>query len=438
MVQRINHGFNKIYHRFVVSNRLIFRSCGLISVGKLIERCGLATLLQSRLRDARQRGKVRFPLSQVVVYIILQLIDGTSRFSQFANSPNLVLFREMFNGRLPHPTSILNAFKENPLLKLILGKILLRHSLNRLLTHAKKTGTRKIIIDTDQSAKEIHGKQENVSKGYFALKPKNTKGFQFRLWIVRELKIILKADLLPGSAHSQNGAIADFRLVLRTLKKAGIIGVFICDSGYFSAEICNLIHENGHEFIFALPRHRTVRKRGRNAKKKRAGFAGKVVFKEGFRPVDKTNPYRFREIFVRVLSNDGQLWFDFAADQFTNVFITNKTLSAESIYKLYRGHAIIETVIEEMKNDFAAASAHSKHFHVNAAMLVVSALAYNIKNEFIDARKIHSAPGQRMRLATLQARWLHLPGVLTRSGNRKVLHLPQAAHAKFRKLEKAA
>lgn len=43
-----------------------------------------------------------------------------------------------------------------------------------------------------------------------------------------------------------------------------------------------------------------------------------------------------------------------------------------------------------------------------------------------------------MRLSTLQTRWLHLPGVLTRTSNRKVLHMPRAALASFRKLEKAA
>lgn len=153
-----------------------------------------------------------------------------------------------------------------------------------------------------------------------------------------------------------------------------------------------------------MPQHKTVRKRGKDAKKKRVSCSGQLVFKERFRPTDKNNPHCFREIFVQVISNDGQLWFDFAADQFTNVLITNKTLTAENIYKLYRGHAVIETVIEEMKNDFAAAIAHTHHFHVNAAMTVVPALAYNIKNGFIDAQKRKFMPHQGVGCACLLCR----------------------------------
>lgn len=438
MVRKFRHSFNKIFDRLASTDRLIFRSCGLISLAKFMQGSGCLALMARRLHDSRHTAKVHFPLVDIVMQIILQIIDGNKRISHFSRSPNLALFHEMFRGNVPHPTAILRALKANRLLNVALAKILLRYSMNTLTEHCRKTGAKTIVVDMDLSGREIHGKQENVSKGYFALKPKNTKGFQFRLWTVRGLKIILKADLLPGSTHSQKGVIPDFRLILRTLKKAGIIGVFVGDSGFFSAEICNLIQDYGHEFIFALPQHKTVRKRGKNAKHKRVRFAGQIVFKEGFRPTDKNNPHDFREIFVKVLSNDGQLWFDFAADQFTNVLITNKKLAAENIYKLYRGHAVVETIIEELKNDFGTGLAHAAQFHVNAAMTVVTALAYNIKNGFIDAHHIQRGAGIRMKLATLQAQWLHLPGVLTRSGNRRVLHLPQTAHARFAALEKAA
>jgi len=43
-----------------------------------------------------------------------------------------------------------------------------------------------------------------------------------------------------------------------------------------------------------------------------------------------------------------------------------------------------------------------------------------------------------MKLSTLQVQWLHIPGILTRSGNRKVLHVPMVAYERFAKLEKAA
>jgi hypothetical protein len=56
---------------------------------------------------------------------------------------------------------------------------------------------------------------------------------------------------------------------LKALKKAGIIGVFVGDSGFLCGEICNLIEESGHQFIFAQAQHKQVKQRGKNAKNKR-------------------------------------------------------------------------------------------------------------------------------------------------------------------------
>jgi hypothetical protein len=69
----------------------------------------------------------------------------------------------------------------------------------------------------------------------------------------------------------------DFRLILKALKKAGIIGVGACpelcrrvgDSGFLCEEICNLMEESGHQFIFAQVQHKQVKQRGKNAKNQR-------------------------------------------------------------------------------------------------------------------------------------------------------------------------
>jgi hypothetical protein len=129
------------------------------------------------------------------VRIILHILDGDLRLSCYARNPNLVLFREIFCGNEPHPTAIVNARKTNKLLTNMLGKMLLRSALKTL-----------------------------------------------------------KADLYPGSAHSQTNVKRAFRLILKALKKAGIIGVGACpelcrrvgDSGFLCGEFCNLIEESGH------------------------------------------------------------------------------------------------------------------------------------------------------------------------------------------------
>lgn len=421
-----------------VTKQKLIRSTGLIGIAGFMDASGILKLISRKLYDARSPGKVRFPIAEIVTRIILHILDGDKRISAYGRNPNLALFAQMFAKDAPHATAILAALKANKLLKRMLDKVLLRYALQNLIEHCKINKAWKIIIDTDQSAREVHGSQENVAGGYFANKPKNTKGFQFRIWAVRGLKILLKADLMPGSAHSQNGALADLKLIMRTLKKAGITGVFVGDSGFFSGEICDLIEESGHEFIFAVPQHRTVKRRGKNAKNKRTTLRGRIVIKEGWRPATGKFKNRFREVYIQVLSDDGQLWFDFASNEFTNVLITNTNLTAENIYKRYKGHAVIETVIEELKNDFGTGLAHSDAFHVNAAMTSITALSYNIKNRFLDKQQLFRRDKERMKLSTLQNIWLHIPGALSRSGNRVVLRLSKHGYHKFAALQKAA
>lgn len=438
MVQKFTHRFNKILDRIQITKQKLIRSTGLIGIAEFVDASGLLKLVSDKIRDTRSPGKVRFPLAEVVTRIILHILDGDKRISAYGRNPNLALFAQMFGKDAPHATAILAALKVNKFLKRMLDKVILRYALLNLIEHCKINRIRKIIIDTDQSAREIHGHQENVTGGYFANKPKNTKGFQFRIWAVRELKILLKADLMPGSAHSQNGALGDLKLIMRTLEKAGITGVFVGDSGFFSGEICNLIEESGHDFIFAVPQHQTVKRRGKYAKNKRAAQRGRIILKEGWRPATGKFAHRFREIYIQVISDDGQLWFDFEANEFTNVLITNTELSAENVYKRYRGHAIIETIIEELKNDFGTGLAHTDTFHVNAAMTSITALSYNIKNQFLDKQQLFRRDRERVKLSTLQNTWLHIPGALSRSGNRVVLRLTQQGYGKFTALRRAA
>jgi hypothetical protein len=201
LVRKVKHGFNKIFDRIEASKQRLFRSTGLIYVALFMRQSGMTGLIEKRIHDARKAGKIRYRLSDLIVRIILHILDADLRLSCYARNPNLVLFRAIFCGNEPHPTAILNALKTNKLLTNMLGKILLRSSLKTLTEYCRKNKIRKVYIDMDQSAREIHGHQENVAGGYFANKPKNTKGFQFRIWSVRDLKIILKADLYPGSAH---------------------------------------------------------------------------------------------------------------------------------------------------------------------------------------------------------------------------------------------
>jgi hypothetical protein len=124
--------------------------------------------------------------------------------------------------------------------------------------------------------------------------------------------------------------------------------------------------------------------------------------------------------------------------EFPAIFSSVSEIGQLFSQKLYRGHAVIETIIEELKNDFGTGIAHAAEFHVNATMTVCRALAYNIKNSLFDFHKMQLRQGERMKLSTFPSRWLRIPGLFSRSSNRRILRIQQAAYDPCARLQIAA
>ena len=163
------------------------------------------------------------------------------------------------------------------------------------------------------------------------------------------------------------------------------------------------------------------------------------VMKE--RILETDNGYKFRQIFVqnRISCDEfGQTYFkDFDSDEFTNVFVTNMELKKKNIYNQYRKHAVIETIIEELKNDFKLAISHNKSFHVNFAMSQLVAIAYNVKNMFVSENQILQKKNEIIKLSTLQRKFIHIPGIIVNNGGKIILKVEQRIFDQFKKYFKA-
>ena len=88
--------------------------------------------------------------------------------------------------------------------------------------------------------------------------------------------------------------------------------------------------------------------------------------------------------------------------------------------KAHRGHAIIESVIADLKSS-AMAHFPSKSFSANGAWLVAATIAFNI------TRAIGVLAGHglaRAETATIRARIINTPARLASSRRRLTLHLP--------------
>jgi len=71
--------------------------------------------------------------------------------------------------------------------------------------------------------------------------------------------------------------------------------------------------------------------------------------------------------------------FDMLAGRY-EVVVTNLHLNAESIWRLYNRGAVVEQVIDEIKNDCVATGIRTDSFWVNDALFQTGLIAYNLLN----------------------------------------------------------
>ena len=77
--------------------------------------------------------------------------------------------------------------------------------------------------------------------------------------------------------------------------------------------------------------------------------------------------------------SEQMLLFDILEGRY-EVVVTNLHLNAENIWRLYNRGAIVEQVIDEIKNDFAATGIRTNDFWANDALFQTGLIAYNLFN----------------------------------------------------------
>ena len=434
MVQSVASVFKQFFYKMEPSRDAIFRSGGLALIHCWLISTDYFESLHCKKIDRRKARKIKYRISEIIPFIILHILDGDKRISHYDRNPNKALFLKLFKwNKTPSQSTVLKTLQRNPALSRVLNHFLLRSCVDDIIRFCNKNKLKKITIDVDQTAREIHGKQQGVEKGYSAGK-RNSNLYQIRVYAVREMKQTLRVRLMSGNTHSSFHFLSEVRLIAKMLKKSGITGVFVGDSGFEVGAVCDYLHENNHEFIFAVPKRKEVKRRGKYSKNKKQHDSGKIQIKERKRPATNKFRHEYREIYVQVLSSDGQAWFDFVADYFTNVFVTNMTCSALKVYRSYKKHAVIETIIEELKNDFGAGLAHGDDFKLNSMMTTCSGIAYNIKNRFLIESGLTQQDGVKIKLSTFQNMWLHTPGEIIKRSNRFILKIAPNRFEQYNKI----
>ena len=278
-------------------------------------------------------------------------------------------------------------------------------------------GEHPMTIDLDSTVCEVHGHH----KGGAAYGYTRVLGYHPLLATRADTGEVLHARQRTGSANTARGAERFVNELAGRVRRAGASGPLVlrADSGFWAAKVIAACRRHDIRFSITVRQTSTVT----------AAIAaiGEHAWTQidypdgGIAQVAETTlgPDWLVVRRTRLTGPQATLWPDWRY----HAFVTDREGDAVSLDADHRRHAVVELAIRDLKDGAGLRHCPSGRFLANAAWLVVAALAHNLLRW---VATIGLGTTDLVVAKTLRRRLLTLPGRLTRSARRRLLHLPRA------------
>ena len=277
----------------------------------------------------------------------------------------------------------------------------------RLSQRVTKPGTQVVAIDSTVAT--VFGQQiEGAERGYNPHKP-GRNSYHPLLAVDVGSRSVVDGYLRPGNCASNDGLDGFIRKIVAEANRPGKQILFRLDKGLTSGGALDTIEalEAGYVGKVKL----TSKILGQISRIKNWRSIGSGCFAANFRCQLQgwSHPRRF-VVIERHLEPQKpceQLsMFDMLEGRY-EVIVTNQRLNAENIWRLYNRGAVVEQVIEEIKNDYAATGIRTNDFWANDALFQTGLIAYNLLNCI---RRLALPKGLRTaRIKRIGLLLLHMP-----------------------------
>jgi hypothetical protein len=273
-----------------------------------------------------------------------------------------------------------------------------------------------MTMDLDSTVCEVHGyHKQGAAYGYT-----HKLGYHPLLATRADTGEVLHARQRTGRANTARGAPRFVDELIGRVRRAGATGeiVFRADSGFWSAVV--LARLRAHDVRFSITVRQTKPVLRAIAALGEAAWVDIPYPDSGIAQVAEA-PLRGDRLIVRRVrhrADQGQLFptWDYHA------FVTDRPGSPVQLDADHRRHAVVELVIRDAKQGSGLNHHPSGKFFANAAWLVLVCLAHNLLRW--TATLGLGAHDEQVVAKTLRRTLLALPGRLTRTARRWVLHLP--------------
>lgn len=238
------------------------------------------------------------------------------------------------------------------------------------------------LISIDSTVSTVFGQQmQGAERGYNPHKP-GRNSYHPLLAVGVESRSVIDGYLRPGSCASSDGLDGFTRKIIAETDQPADQIVFRLDKGLTSGSILDTIEQLGAGYVGKVKLTSNIM--GQISRISKWRSIGDGHFAANFRcQLDGWSQSRRFAVIERNLppqKPSPQLeLFDMLEGRY-EVVVTNLHLNAENIWRLYNRGAVVEQVIDEIKNDFAATGIRTNGFWANDALFITGLIAYNLLN----------------------------------------------------------
>ena len=393
----------------------ISSDAGLLLVRQLDEKLGFTEGLAECLEDRRHPSYVQQSLLELLRQRLYQIMAGYEDANDADSLRADAVFKSIA-GRLLSDESLasqptISRFENDVRIKELyrLAEYLLQAYLS-----SKKSAPRRIIVDIDATADEVHGHQQlSFFHGYYG-------EYVYHPLLVYDGDTgeLITAVLRPGNVHASRSVVAIVKRVVKKLRQAfGEVQIVVRgDAGFAVPELYNYCEAEGLEYLIGLiTNDRLLASAEELAERVRAEYARSKLKQRLFTETEyqaDSWPHP-RRVIIKAEHNDKGINRRF--------LVTNMVGTPEALYDFYAMRGDCENRIKELKNDLKADRLSCHRFVANQFRLLLHAAAYVLLHAL--RKYLQGTVLANAQISTIRCKLLKIGAQVVQSCRRLWVHL---------------
>lgn len=358
---------------------------------------------------------------ELILAIIYALIAGITRLKTTKILQGNGAFQQIIGLKSFPYASSLRRFLKRANHTIIQGIIKAHDYLMQKMFYTRSPKT-SLLFDLDSSTITVYGKFiEEAKVGYNPVK-RGARSYHPLFCFEANSRDSWHSILRPGDAGSSTGVVEFFNECLDKLPPYIYRTRVRADAGFYTLKLIELLEEKdiGYVIVARITKPIKWHLEGLRYHRFRKDWAATEFY---YTPHNWKKPRRFIVIRRPLPEKDSEQLTLFTLKRYSyQVFVTNLPIKPESIWYFYRGRALIEKYIRELKENFALAKIPTNNFLANQFYFHLLLFSYNIVNWF---KRICLPPRfHNATLETIRTEFLVIPARLVKTGNRNTLKIP--------------